>query len=84
MIIIIKRIIKAIEGGGGQFIFRQRETACRRFFIFYFLLFLLFASFSYLRKSDSMFLLGLKEKLIYATRATRGHHNLGVSSNSTR
>ena len=54
---------------------REREN------IFFFLL---FASFSDLRKSDNRFLSGLKAKLIYATRATRGHQNLGVSSNSTR
>ena len=49
-----------------------------------FLFFSLFVSFLDLRKSDSRFSLGLKAKLIYATRATRGHQNLGVSSNSTR
>ena len=43
-----------------------------------------FVSFSDLRKSDHRFSSGLKEKLIYATRATRGHQNLGVSSNSVR
>ena len=48
------------------------------------LLFLLFASFSDQRKSDRRLSSGLKAKLIYATRATRGHQNLGVSSNSTR
>ena len=53
--------------------------------IFYFiLLFLLFFSFSDIRKSDCKFLSGLKAKLIYATRAMRGHQNLEVSSNSTR
>ena len=46
--------------------------------------------FSYLRffsdiwKSDRRFLSGLKAKLIHAARVTRGHQNLGVSSNSTR
>ena len=50
--------------------------------IFYF--FSLFASLSNLRKSDCRFSSGLKAKLIHATRATRGHQNLGVSSNSTR
>ena len=44
----------------------------------------LFISFSNLWKSDRKFLSGLKAKLIYATRATRGHQNLEVSSNSTR
>ena len=57
-----------------------RETIQReKCFIFF-----LFASFSDLRKSDRNFSLGLKTKLIYAMRATRGHQNLGVSSNSTR
>ena len=49
-----------------------------------FLFFILFVSFSDLRKSDNSFSFGLKAKLIYATRATRGHQNLGVLSNSTR
>ena len=53
-----------------------------REFDFYF--FLLFVSFSDLQKSDRKFSSGLKAKLIYATRATRGHQNLGVSSNSMR
>ena len=44
----------------------------------------LFISFSDLWKSDRKFSLGLKAKLIHATRATRGHQNLGVSLNSTR
>ena len=48
------------------------------------LLFLLFASFLDLQKSNRGFLSGLKAKLIYATRATRGHQNLRVSLNSTR
>ena len=52
-----------------------------RDFSFYFYL---FSSFLDLRKSDSRFSSGLKAKLIYATRATRGHQNLGISSNSTR
>ena len=50
----------------------------------YFIFFSFFSSFLDLRKSDSNFLSGLKAKLIYATRVTRGHQNLGVSSNSTR
>ena len=49
-----------------------------------FLFFLLFVSFLDLRKSDRRFSLGLKAKLIYVTRATRGRQHLGVSSNSTR
>ena len=51
-------------------------------FKFFFISF--FVSFSDLQKSDRRFSSGLKAKLIYATRATRGHQNLGVSSNSTR
>ena len=53
-------------------------------YIFFFFFFLLFDSFSDLRKSDRRFSSGLKAKFIYPTRATRGHQNLGVSSNSTR
>ena len=59
----------------------RKRAAVREDFIF---IFFLFASFSDLRKSDGRFLSGLKAKLNYATRATRGHQNLGVSSNSTR
>ena len=49
-----------------------------------FFLFILFVSFLDLRKSDRRFSSELKAKLIYETKATRGHQNLGVSSNSTR
>ena len=59
----------------------QRETVQRDF---YFLFFLLFVSFLDLWKSDRRFSSGLKAKLIYTTRATRGHQNLEVSSNSMR
>ena len=62
------------DGGG-------RESVGGREFYFFFLL---FTSFSDLRKSDCKFSSGLKAKLIYMTRATCGHQNLGVSSNSTR
>ena len=51
---------------------------------FYFLFFLLFASFSDLQKSDSRFSSGLKAKLIHGARAMRRYQNLGVSSNSMR
>ena len=61
---------------------RERGLRERREYDFYF--FSLFASFSDLGKLDGRFSSGLKEKLIYVTRATRGHQNLGVSSNSTR
>ena len=47
-------------------------------------LFPLFAFFLDLRKSDRRFSSGLKAKLIYATKTTRGHQNLAVSSNSPR
>ena len=57
---------------------RDRERGERYFF------FLFFAFFSDLRKLDLRFSSGLKTKLIYATRAARGHQNLGVLSNSTR
>ena len=52
--------------------------------IFLFLFFLLFVSFSDLRKSDRRFSLGLKVKLIYAMRATHGHRKVGVSTNFVR
>ena len=52
----------------------------RIFFIF----FLSLLSFSDLRKSDRRFSSGLKTKLIYAMRATRGHQKVGVSTNSVR
>ena len=58
----------------------ERERLREYFFLF----FLTFFSFLDLRKSDRRFSLGLKAKLIHATRATRGHQNLGVSSNSAR
>ena len=51
---------------------------------YFFLFFLLFASFSDLRKSDCRFSSGLKAKLIYAMRAMRGHQKVGVSTNSVR
>ena len=44
----------------------EKEEGKRRFFFF-----LIFVSFSDLRKSDRRFSLGLKEKLIYAIRTTR-------------
>ena len=56
---------------------------CMRFF-FVFLLFLLFVSFLDLRKSDCRFSSGLKAKLIYAMRATRGHQKVGVLTKSVR
>ena len=51
---------------------------------FFFFLFSLFTSFSDLRKLDRRFSSGLKAKLIYAMRATRGHQKVGVSTNSVR
>ena len=47
---------------------------------YYFYFFLLFVCFSDLWKSDRNFLSGLKAKLIYATRATCGHQNLGLEA----
>ena len=62
----------------------QREGVGRERII----IFLFFSSFCfflrYIRKSDRRLSSGLKAKLIDATRATHGHQNLGVSSNSTR
>ena len=59
-----------MEGDG------EKEDVCTEeiFLVFYFiLLFLLFVSFSDIRKSDCRFSSGLKAKLIYAIRAMRGH-----------
>ena len=53
---------------------RERESVMRDFFIF----FLSLTSFLDLRKSDRRFSSGLKAKLIYAMRATRGHQKVGV------
>ena len=58
------------------------EREVERYFYFYF--FLLFVSFSDLRKSDRRFSSGLKAKLIYAMRAMRGHQKVGVSTNFVR
>ena len=77
----IKTKVKQEEGLGSER-GRERQGSHERLYIFLF--FLLFSSFSDLWKSDRRFSSGLKAKLIHATRATRGHQNLGVSSNSTR
>ena len=75
-----KKSIKAKVGGDGE----KEGVRTEEIFLLLFLLFLLFASFSNLRKSDRMFSSGMKAKLIYATRATRGHQKVGVSTNSMR
>ena len=49
-----------------------------------FFIFFLLVSFSDLRKSDRRISSGLKAKLIYAMRATRGHQKVGVLTNSVR
>ena len=70
--------MKKIKIKRGEGISRQREgvrIGGERIFFF-------FASFSDLRKSDHRFSSGLKAKLIYAMRATRGHQKVGVSTNS--
>ena len=58
---------------------REREMID---FIFIFFSFCFF--FSDLRKSDRRFLSGLKAKLIYAMRATRGDQKVEVSTKSVR
>ena len=63
---------------------RERERGHRGRENMIFIFFSLFVSFSDIQKSDRKFLSGLKAKLIYATRATCGHQNLRVLSNSTR
>ena len=60
---------------------RREERGEREILNFFFSL---FASFSDLRKLDLRFSSGLKAKLIYAMRATRGHQKVGVSTNSVR
>ena len=56
---------------------REERERHFNFFLFIYL-------FLDLRKSDRRFLSEQKTKLDYAMRATHGHQNLGVSSNSTR
>ena len=63
---------------GGEASGGEREG---RYFYF---IFSSLVSFSDLRKSDRRFLSGLKAKLIYAMRATRGHPKVGISTNSVR
>ena len=70
---IIKRGRRPFSSGG--------EGGDERIF---FIFFLSLVSFSDLRKSDRRFSSGLKAKLIYAMRATRGHQKVGVSTNSVR
>ena len=48
------------------------------------IIFSLLVSFLDLRKSDHRISSGLKAKLIYAMRATRGHTKVGVLTNSVR
>ena len=73
-----KKNYKSQVGGDGG---RERG---RRIYIYIYILFLLFASFLDLPKSDVRFSSGLKVKLIYAIRATREHQKVGVSTNSVR
>ena len=74
IIIIIIIIIKGKSKTAGGICGFGRERAERDFFFIFFL----FTSFSDLRKSDRKFLSGLKAKLIYTTKVTRGHHKVGV------
>ena len=69
---------KKSKWGRGKASGEERALERELFYFFFSLLF--FRS----TKIGSRFSSGLKAKLIYATRATRGHQNLGVSSNSTR
>ena len=78
IIIIIKR--KTINQRKGEGASGERESL-RKIFLFFISL---FASFSDLQKSDHRFSSGLKAKLIYAMRATRGDQKVGVSKNSVR
>ena len=76
--IIKKKKIKMKSQGD----IRERVESVKRD-DFYFL-FLLFAFFSYLWKSDRRFLSEQKAKFDYATRATHRYQYLSVSSNSKR
>ena len=78
IIIIIKKEEDKNHKRGGLCVKRDGEE--REILMF----FSLFISFSDLRILDHRFSSGLKAKLIYPMRATRGHQNLRVSSNSTR
>ena len=84
IIIIIIRIIRikktAKSNGMGEKRALERER--ERFFIFLFFSSLFF----FLRSMEigPWDLLEQEAKLVYATRATHGWQNLGVSSNSTR
>ena len=64
--------------GGGQTL---GERSGERFFN---LVFLLFVSFSDLRKSDRRFSSEQKAKLVYATRATHRYQYLSLLSNFKR
>ena len=71
-----------INRGKEDDILLRRGRGVGRDFLFF--IFLIFASFSYLRKSNCRFSSGLKVKLIYAMRATCGHQKVGVLTNSMR
>ena len=71
---------KKNQSNGGREASRGERERLRE--LIFFILF--FVSFSDLRKSDRRFSSGLKAKLIYAMRATRGHQKVGVSTNSVR
>ena len=71
------------EGGRGKNGVK-RDGVQRSFVIIFIIFSFAFFFFSDLRKSDRRFSSGLKVKLIYATRATRGHQKVGVSTNSMR
>ena len=62
--------IKIKKGKEDGILFGQGRGVGRDILFF---IFLLFASFSDLQKSDHRFSSGLKAKLIYATRAMREH-----------
>ena len=74
----IKKNIKVKKGDGACG--GEREKRERIFILF----FLSFASLEDLWKSDCRFSSEQRVKFIYASRATRGHQTLSVSSNSKR
>ena len=67
---------RGIDGTDGESVEREEELFLN--------FFLLFVSFSNLRKSDRRFLSEQKAKLDNATRATRRYQYLSVSSNFKR
>ena len=78
--IIIIIIIKNQSKGGKEGVGRERERGGKKIILFFYSLCFFLRSI----KIRPQVFVETEAKLIYATRATRGHQNLGVSSNSMR